>query len=86
VQNIATRNGEQFTEDSLMRESALIFNYSPKPLAVRIVYFSAEYDATPWRRISPDLEVIKLHGNHLAMIIDPTDLALHLKALLQTIT
>ena len=37
-------------------------NYFPRPLAVPVVYFSAEYSGTHWLRISSDLEIIKLRG------------------------
>jgi len=57
--------------------------YIPKPLSVRVVYFSAAYDWRPWRRINSDLEVIKLSGDHYAIVRDCTELADHLRGLLQ---
>ena len=63
---------------------AKLSNYVPKPLGVRVLFFSAEYDAETWQRISPDFEVIKLESDHVSVLIDPTDLAKHLKARLQS--
>jgi hypothetical protein len=42
----------------------VVWNYLPKPLAVRVIYFSVEYGLGAWGRISSDLEVIKLPGTH----------------------
>lgn len=49
--------------------------YSPKSLAVPVVYYAAEYSAEPWRRISPDIVGIKLSGNHRDAVRDPANLA-----------
>jgi thioesterase domain-containing protein len=61
---------------------SVVSNYLPKPLAVRVIYFSMEHGlGGAWQRISPDLEVIKLPGTH-----DSFDLAAfadHLRARLQ---
>ncbi len=57
-------------------------NYRPAPLAVRTIYFESEYGAEPWRRLSPDLEVIKLSGDHGAVVYDPTEIAEYLRAIL----
>jgi acyl-CoA synthetase (AMP-forming)/AMP-acid ligase II/thioesterase domain-containing protein len=62
---------------------ATFTNYFPKPLAVRVIYFSAEHGAEAWAHICPDLEVIKLPSDHFMVLIDPTDLAEHLKIRLQ---
>ena len=63
--------------------SIAMARYLPKPLAVPVTYFSADHTGRGWRRITSDLEVIKLSGDHLAVIIDPTDLATHLQLLLR---
>jgi thioesterase domain-containing protein len=57
--------------------------YLPKRLSVRVVYFSAAYSGDPWRRVSPDLEIIKLSGDHYAVARDCTEFADHLRPLLQ---
>jgi acyl-CoA synthetase (AMP-forming)/AMP-acid ligase II/thioesterase domain-containing protein len=57
--------------------------YFPKPLALPVLYFSADYDAKAWRRISSDLDVVNLPGDHSEVITDPSALANHLKAHLQ---
>jgi hypothetical protein len=49
--------------------------YSPKPLAVPVIYYAAEYGPTPWRRISSDIVAIKLSGNHGEAVSDPANLA-----------
>jgi acyl-CoA synthetase (AMP-forming)/AMP-acid ligase II/thioesterase domain-containing protein len=64
--------------------SIAMLHYLPEPLPVRVIFFSAEHDGEAWRQISPDLEVIKLHGDHLSIVMDPTALAGHLRILLQT--
>ncbi len=65
------------------RHSVAMSRYRPKPLSVRVVYFSADYSGEPWRRISPDLEVIKLAGGHYGVPLDPSDFANHLRTRLQ---
>ena len=49
--------------------------YSPKALAVPVVYFASEYGAAAWRRISSDIVNIKLPGNHSEAVRDPANLA-----------
>jgi len=58
-------------------------HYLPQPLPVRVIYFSAEYNGQPWRRISSDLEIIELSGDHYAIVSDCTELANHLRVVLQ---
>lgn len=65
------------------RSAANLSNYFPKPLGVRVLHFSVTYDPETWRQINPNLEVIKLRGDHLSVLTDPTDLAEHLKICLQ---
>jgi len=64
--------------------SIAMSHYLPEPLPVRVIFFSAEHYGEAWRQISPDLEVIKLHGDHLSIVMDPSALAGHLRILLQT--
>jgi acyl-CoA synthetase (AMP-forming)/AMP-acid ligase II/thioesterase domain-containing protein len=64
------------------RYGIVVSNYLPKPLAVRVIYFSIEYGLGAWGRIGSDLEVIKLPGTHNGF--DLADVANHLRARLQT--
>lgn len=54
----------QFTDRRTVRYSAAMSNYLPKPLAVRTIYFKLDFGIGAWRRISPDLDVIKSVGTH----------------------
>jgi len=63
--------------------SIALSRYFPQPLAVRTIYFSADYNGRAWRRISADLEVIKLPGDHYGVPTDPAELADCLRARLQ---
>ena len=44
--------------------------YSPKPLAVPVVYFAAEYGSGAWRRISGGFEIVKIGGDHTEVVRD----------------
>jgi thioesterase domain-containing protein len=70
----------QATKPSPVRYGIAMSRYFPAPLAVRVIYFSAEYDGEVWRRLCSDLEVIKLPRDHFGMFTDPTDLVDHLRA------
>ena len=48
-----------------IRYKYALANYAPTPLAVHVVYFALDYGGGPWRRISSDLEIIKLSGDHI---------------------
>jgi oxalate---CoA ligase len=64
-----------------------LLTYSPKPVAVPVIYFAAEYGSVAWRRISSDIETIKIEGNHAEGIRDPANLAkiaYHLRTRLQS--
>jgi len=66
--------------DDFVREySGAMSRYIPAPLAVRVICYSAEYPSGAWRRISPDLEVIKLSGSHYAFTVDPSEVVNHLR-------
>jgi thioesterase domain-containing protein len=80
VENLSADDAERTPFE---RSAAKLSNYFPKPLGVRVLYFSAGYEAETWRRVIPDLEVIGLSGDHLSVLIDPTDLAENLRARLQ---
>jgi len=54
----------QFTDARTTRYAAAMSNYIPKPLAVRMIYISVDHGIGGWRRLSPDLEVIKSPGSH----------------------
>jgi acyl-CoA synthetase (AMP-forming)/AMP-acid ligase II len=72
---------EQSSADRNMRYACVMSNYFPKHLAVRVIYFSVDYGAGAWRRISSDLEIIKSSGTHNNL--DFADIAKHLRARLQ---
>jgi len=60
--------------------------YAPKPVAVPVIYFAAEYDSAAWRRLGANLETIKIKGDHAAAVRDPANLATiadHMRARLQ---
>ena len=81
IRNLCAGEVEQPTDEWPPREKALLPNYSPKPLAVRVIYFSVDYDAKDWRRLSPDLEIIKTPGAHTDL--DLAYIAEHLRPRLQ---
>ncbi len=62
-----------------------MLNYNPKPLPtpVPVVFFSADYSGDTWRRISPELEIIKLPGGHDGVSANVGDLADQLRARLE---
>jgi thioesterase domain-containing protein len=78
---VETPNFEQSDAERFARTLTAMSNYSPKPLAVRVIYFSIDFSARPWRRISSDLEIIKSPGSHGQ--VDIADIAKHLRARLQ---
>jgi oxalate---CoA ligase len=59
--------------------SGVLSHYLPKPLAVPVTYLQFEFNGEAWRRMSSNLEVIKLSGDHESIITDPGDLAIHLR-------
>jgi thioesterase domain-containing protein len=63
--------------------SGVLSHYLPKPLDVPVSYLQFEFNGEAWRRMSSNLEVIKLSGDHESIITDPGDLAIHLRARLQ---
>ena len=62
--NAQTSSLRRFTDERSSRYAAAMSNYLPKPLAVRVICFSIDFDARPWRRISSNLEIIKTPGDH----------------------
>ena len=64
IRNLSAGDVGQPTDEWLAKHAALLPNYFPKPLAVRVVYFSADYDAKDWRQLCPGLEIIKTPGGH----------------------
>jgi oxalate---CoA ligase len=57
-------------------------NYFPKPLAVRVVHISVDFSAGAWKRVSPDLEIIKSPGHHYQF--DLPDIVQRVRACLAT--
>jgi oxalate---CoA ligase len=73
LRNLATLCNVSSAEESLSqrsnaelnaRHARAMSNYVPKPLTVRVIYFSIDFDAEVWRKISPDLEIVKSPGDH----------------------
>ena len=63
-----------------------ILPYSPQPVAVPVIYFAAEYGSVAWRRMSSDIETIKIEADHAGVVRDPASLAkiaYHLRTRLQ---
>ena len=54
----------QFADPLTTRYAAAMSNYIPKPLAVRVIYLSVDQGPGRWERVSPNLEVVKMPGNH----------------------
>jgi acyl-CoA synthetase (AMP-forming)/AMP-acid ligase II len=61
-----------------MKYARVMSRYIPKPLAVRVIYFSVDFGGSAWRRVSPDLEIIKSAGIHYDL--DFEDIATHIRA------
>jgi len=61
--------------------------YSPEPLAAPLLVFSSEFDATPWRDVSRDLEIIEVPGNHYDWVTKrAADFSLRLRSRLQHVS
>ena len=39
-------------------------NYNPKPLDVRVIYIAVDHGPGKWKRVSPNLKVVKMAGTH----------------------
>ena len=44
--------------------------YSPKPVAVPVIYFAAEYGSVAWRRISSGVDIVQIGGDHAEVVRD----------------
>ena len=64
MRHLSAGDVEQPTDEWLAKHAALLPKYFPKPLAVRVIYFSADYDGMDWRRLSTGLEIIETPGGH----------------------
>ena len=49
--------------------------YSPKPVAVPVIYFAAEYGSAAWRRISTGFETVKIGDDHVEVVRDHANLS-----------
>jgi benzoate-CoA ligase family protein len=56
--------------------------YYPKPVAIPVVYLASEYTAEPWLKITPHMEIVKLTGDHSAVVDDPIEIARELRTVL----
>jgi acyl-CoA synthetase (AMP-forming)/AMP-acid ligase II/thioesterase domain-containing protein len=70
-----------FSDARTVRYSAAMSNYAPRPLSARLIYISVDYGVGAWRRLNPDIEIIKSPGNHFQL--DISKIADVLKACLQ---
>ena len=77
LHSLKSWSGNVFKWHSSERPSSIvaILTYSPKPLAVPVIYFAAEYGSAAWRRMSSDIETIKIEGDHAGVVRDPASLA-----------
>lgn len=64
------------------RYATVMANYRPKLLDVPVLYVRVDFSAGAWRRVSPNLEVIKSPGTH--EFPDLASVAAHLKERLQS--
>jgi acyl-CoA synthetase (AMP-forming)/AMP-acid ligase II/thioesterase domain-containing protein/acyl carrier protein len=63
--------------------------YAPKPSNLSVVYFSAQYNSSAWRRLCSRFEAIQIGGGHAEVVRDPAKLAMiadHLKTKLCSAT
>jgi len=66
--------------------SRLLRRYIPEPLAVPLLFFSVEYDGRPFRRLSPEFEIVRIPGRHFDCVTTHLDLlADHLARRLRTL-
>ena len=79
--NVLLSPFSQFADPQTMRYAAAMSYYIPQHLAVRVIYFSVDFGVGAWRRLSPNLEVIKSPGTHTQF--DIPKLANELKGRLQ---
>ena len=56
--------GLTFEDARTSRYAAAMSTYRPQPLAVRMTYISLDFGVGAWRRICPDLEVVRSPGTH----------------------
>ena len=77
IKDFLAGNVKQPMDNWLVEQSTLFPKYSPTPLAVKIAFFSADYNAKDWRRLSSNLELIETPGTHLDL--DPAFVAENLR-------
>jgi acyl-CoA synthetase (AMP-forming)/AMP-acid ligase II/thioesterase domain-containing protein len=70
-------------DDFIRRYSVAMSRYKPAPLPTRVVFFSAEFAGTAWRRLCSELELIKLSGDHYTVTKDPSEVADHFASKLE---
>jgi acyl-CoA synthetase (AMP-forming)/AMP-acid ligase II/thioesterase domain-containing protein len=54
----------QFADALTTRYAAAMSNYNPKPLDVRVIYIAVDHGPGKWKRVSPNLTVVKMAGTH----------------------
>jgi oxalate---CoA ligase len=81
------RNVFRWRYDDRLPSVTAMSAYLPKPVAVPVLYFAAEYGSVAWRRMSSGFEMIKIGSDHTEVVRDPVSLARignHLSAWLRT--
>ena len=72
------------SSDIVRRYASVMARYHPEPLDVPTIFYSADYDGRGWRRLLPDLEIIRLPAGHLQSVTDNVgDLANNLRGKLR---
>lgn len=66
--------GLRSTNETLWFEyTAVMARYFPEPVELPVIVFSAEYQAGPWMRISPETRTINVPGGHFGCITSHAD-------------
>ena len=79
----AGRAAAEYYYNYYRRYQIAMSRYIPKPLRLKVTYFSAEYGGEALRQLSCDVDVIRLPGDHGQILRDPTELAAHLRVRLK---
>jgi oxalate---CoA ligase len=67
--NMPSGGFTKFSDARTARYSTMMSNYNPKPLDVRVIYFSVDFGPGKWGSVSRNLEVVKSPGTHLLLDI-----------------
>ncbi len=70
-----SRKVARWRTDDRPASVASILTYAPKPVAVSVVYFSAEYGSAAWGRVSSSIKTVKIEADHAGVVREPDNLA-----------